>query len=127
MLFWRGHRCCSGGIRAQAGAVPQGYRNRPGRSATNALRSHARRFPVNTNELFLFAGETFNGSLTTFNDLNIYNAATDNSRCVTSPNSPLPRSGHWICATQHAGGTLWLFGGEFSSPKQNTFYNCNDF
>ena len=84
--------------------------------------------PANPNELFLFAGETFNGSLATFfNDVNIYNTATGTWRCITSPNSPLPRSGHWVCATQHSGGTLWLFGGEFSSPKQNTFYHYNDF
>jgi hypothetical protein len=84
--------------------------------------------PANANELFLFAGETFNGSLATFfNDLNVYNTATGVWRSVTSPNSPLPRSGHWVCATQHGGGSLWLFGGEFSSPKQNTFYHYNDF
>jgi hypothetical protein len=84
--------------------------------------------PANLNELFLFAGETFNGSLATFfNDLNVYNTATGTWRAITSPNSPLPRSGHWVCPTQHSGGTLWLFGGEFSSPKQNTFYHYNDF
>ncbi|KAI5842689.1 hypothetical protein BZA05DRAFT_411960 [Tricharina praecox] len=84
--------------------------------------------PASASELFLFGGETFNGSLAAFfNDLNIYNTATGSWRCITSPNSPLPRSGHWVCATQHAGGTLWLFGGEFSSPKQNTFYHYNDF
>jgi len=83
---------------------------------------------TSASELFLFAGETFNGSLATFfNDVNIYNTATGTWRSVTSPNSPLPRSGHWVCATPHAGGTLWLFGGEFSSPKQNTFYHYNDF
>ncbi|KAF8250699.1 galactose oxidase [Wilcoxina mikolae CBS 423.85] len=84
--------------------------------------------PANSNELFLFAGETFNGSLATFfNDLNIFNTLTHTWRSVTSPNSPLPRSGHCICASPHSGGTLWLFGGEFSSPKQNTFYHYNDF
>jgi hypothetical protein len=84
--------------------------------------------PASPNELFLFGGETFNGSLATFfNDLNIYNTTTGAWRTVTSPNSPLPRSGHWICPTPHSGGMIWLFGGEFSSPKQNTFYHYNDF
>ena len=81
-------------------------------------------------ELFLFGGETFDGSRAAFfNDLHVYNTHTGAWRCVTSPNSPLPRSGHWVCSTAHGGGsgTLWLFGGEFSSPKQNTFYHYNDF
>lgn len=81
-----------------------------------------------SDDLFLFGGETFNGSVAHFfNDLCIYNTANNIWRVVTSPNSPLPRSGHWVTPTQHAGGTLWLFGGEFSSPKQNTFYHYNDF
>jgi len=84
--------------------------------------------PASSNELFLFAGETFNGSLASFfNDLNIFNTAMGTWRGITSPNSPLPRSGHWVCGSPHSGGTLWLFGGEFSSPKQNTFYHYNDF
>ncbi|KAI5778537.1 hypothetical protein EDC01DRAFT_673549 [Geopyxis carbonaria] len=79
-------------------------------------------------ELVLFGGETFNGSVATFyNDLHVYNTATGVWRSVTSPNAPLPRSGHGVAATTHGGGTLWVFGGEFSSPKQNTFYHYNDF
>ncbi|KAL8718392.1 MAG: hypothetical protein Q9225_004467 [Loekoesia sp. 1 TL-2023] len=46
-------------------------------------------------------------------------------RKVTSPNSPLPRSGHaW---TRSIANDVYLFGGEFSSPKQGTFYHYNDF
>lgn len=45
---------------------------------------------------------------------------------MTSPNSPLPRSGHAWTRGGNAGG-VWLFGGEFSSPKQGTFYHYNDF
>ena len=47
-------------------------------------------------------------------------------RRITSPNSPLPRSGHAWTRGGNAGG-IWLFGGEFSSPKQGTFYHYNDF
>lgn len=83
--------------------------------------------PANENQLLLFGGEYFNGALATFfNDLMVYYVDRDEWRCVTSPNAPLPRSGHAWCR----GGNqkdVWLFGGEFSSPKQGTFYHYNDF
>ncbi|KAL8685342.1 MAG: hypothetical protein Q9218_007824, partial [Villophora microphyllina] len=82
--------------------------------------------PSNARELLLFGGEYFNGALATFyNDLFIYLIDKDEWRKVTSPNSPLPRSGHaW---THSIAGDVYLFGGEFSSPKQGTFYHYNDF
>ncbi|KAL3418988.1 kelch repeats protein [Phlyctema vagabunda] len=80
-----------------------------------------------SNELFLFGGEYFNGALATFfNDLYVYLIDRDEWRTITSPNSPLPRSGHAWCRGGNAGG-LYMFGGEFSSPKQGTFYHYNDF
>ncbi|KAF1988286.1 galactose oxidase [Aulographum hederae CBS 113979] len=83
--------------------------------------------PANDNELFLFGGEYYNGSTANFyNDLFIYNTHRDEWRQVTSPNSPLPRSGHAWTRGGNAGG-VYLFGGEFSSPKQGTFYHYNDF
>jgi N-acetylneuraminic acid mutarotase len=83
--------------------------------------------PSNDNELFLFGGEYFNGALAHFfNDLYIYNITRDEWKKVTSPNTPLPRSGHAWCRGGNAGG-IYLFGGEFSSPKQGTFYHYNDF
>lgn len=83
--------------------------------------------PSNDNELFVFGGEFFNGSLAQFyNDLFIYNINRDDWKRVTSPNSPLPRSGHAWSRGGNAGG-VYLFGGEFSSPKQGTFYHYNDF
>ncbi|KAL8833834.1 MAG: hypothetical protein Q9170_004056 [Blastenia crenularia] len=82
--------------------------------------------PSNSKELLLFGGEYFNGALATFfNDLFIYLTDKNEWRRVTSPNSPLPRSGHaW---TRSNSGDIYLFGGEFSSPKQGTFYHYNDF
>ncbi|KAL9571147.1 hypothetical protein ACKAV7_004485 [Fusarium commune] len=83
--------------------------------------------PHDSNTLLLFGGEYFNGSLAQFfNDLNIYNINRDEWRCVTSPNAPLPRSGH---AWTRAGNPnhVYLFGGEFSSPKQGTFHHYSDF
>ncbi|KAF2717380.1 galactose oxidase [Polychaeton citri CBS 116435] len=81
----------------------------------------------NSNELLLFGGEYWNGALAYFyNDLFVYKTNSDSWRKVTSPNSPLPRSGHAMCQGGNAGG-IYLFGGEFSSPKQGTFYHYNDF
>lgn len=103
--------------------------------------------PTNTKELFLFGGENYNGGIATFfNDLFVYHIEKDEWRRVTSPNSPLPRSGHAWCRGGNSGG-IFLFGGmqcrfshilnfmlkeknlsgEFSSPKQGTFYHYNDF
>ncbi|KAF8470745.1 hypothetical protein BDZ91DRAFT_761143 [Kalaharituber pfeilii] len=90
--------------------------------------------PGNTAELILFGGEMFNGALATFyNNLFVYNLNRNEWKQVTSPNSPLPRSGHWMCASGGKSGVgtgkgaIWLFGGEFSSPKQGTFYHYGDF
>lgn len=83
--------------------------------------------PANENELFLFGGEYFNGATAKFfNDLMIYNVKQDAWKKVTSPNSPLPRSGHAWCRAANT-KEIYLFGGEFSSPKQGTFYHYNDF
>ena len=83
--------------------------------------------PSNADELFLFGGEYFNGAVASFyNDLFVYKINQDSWRKVTSPNSPLPRSGHAMSAGGNAGG-VYVFGGEFSSPKQGTFYHYNDF
>jgi hypothetical protein len=83
--------------------------------------------PANENEIFLFGGEYFNGATARFfNDLMIYNIKQDTWKQVTSPNSPLPRSGHAWCRAANT-KDIYLFGGEFSSPKQGTFYHYNDF
>ncbi|KAH8704845.1 putative kelch repeats protein [Talaromyces proteolyticus] len=83
--------------------------------------------PSNKNELLVFGGENFDGTLATFyNNLYVYLIDRGEWREVTSPNSPLPRSGHAWCRGGNTGG-VYLFGGEFSSPKQGTFYHYNDF
>lgn len=83
--------------------------------------------PANENELFLFGGEYFNGATAKFfNDLLVYNIKQDTWKTITSPNSPLPRSGHAWCSAANT-KEIYLFGGEFSSPKQGTFYHYNDF
>jgi N-acetylneuraminic acid mutarotase len=83
--------------------------------------------PANENEIFMYGGEYFNGATAHFyNDLFIYNIKRDTWNKVTSPNSPLPRSGHAWCRAANT-KEIYLFGGEFSSPKQGTFYHYNDF
>ncbi|KAL5343624.1 hypothetical protein BJX70DRAFT_353024 [Aspergillus crustosus] len=83
--------------------------------------------PSNRNELLIYGGEYFDGTLATFfNNLFVYLIDRGEWREVTSPNSPLPRSGHAWCRGGNTGG-VYLFGGEFSSPKQGTFYHYNDF
>ncbi|KAK9459858.1 uncharacterized protein V1516DRAFT_665371 [Lipomyces oligophaga] len=78
-------------------------------------------------ELFLFGGEAINSSGMSefYNDLFIYNVDSSQWRQITCPNSPLPRSGHAM-AVHPSSGLILLFGGEFSSPKQNTFYHYGD-
>jgi N-acetylneuraminic acid mutarotase len=83
--------------------------------------------PANENELFFYGGEHFNGATAKFfNDLFVYNSKKDSWNKITSPNSPLPRSGHAWCRAANT-KDVYLFGGEFSSPKQGTFYHYNDF
>lgn len=83
--------------------------------------------PCDMNNLLLFGGEYFNGSVAQFfNDLHIYNIKKDEWRKVTSPNAPLPRSGHAWCRAGNP-NHAYLFGGEFSSPKQGTFHHYSDF
>ncbi|KAK9450778.1 uncharacterized protein V1518DRAFT_411683 [Limtongia smithiae] len=78
-------------------------------------------------ELILFGGESVNaaGLSEFYNDLYVYSVDTNIWRQVTSPNAPLPRSGHAMCMHPST-GLILLFGGEFSSPKQNTFYHYGD-
>lgn len=79
------------------------------------------------NELLLFGGENTNQttSLTHFfNDLVTYSPDNDQWRKISSQNAPMPRSSAAMAA--HPSGIALLHGGEFSSPKQNTFYHYSD-
>lgn len=67
--------------------------------------------PSNRNELLLFGGEYFDGTHATFfNNLFVHLMDRGEWREVTSPNSPLPRSGHAWCRGGNTGG-VYLFGG----------------
>ncbi|KAL9635560.1 MAG: hypothetical protein Q9164_003377 [Protoblastenia rupestris] len=70
--------------------------------------------PSSTKELLVFGGEYYDGALASFfNDLFVYHVEKDEWKKVTSPNSPLPRSGHAWCRGGNAGG-VYLFGGTFN-------------
>lgn len=76
-------------------------------------------------ELIMFGGETTHDSKARFyNDLFTYSIENNTWRKITSKNAPLPRSSHAMCA--HPSGIVLMFGGEFSSPKQATFYHYGD-
>ncbi|KAE9399333.1 galactose oxidase [Gymnopus androsaceus JB14] len=56
-----------------------------------------------------------------------YSPEKDEWRKFVSPTCPGPRSAHAVVATASGGGKLFLFGGEFSSQNQTTFYHYRDF
>jgi Galactose oxidase, central domain len=77
--------------------------------------------PANRNELMIFGGEYFDGTVATFyNHLFVYLIDRGEWREVTSPNSPLPRSGHAWCRGGNAGG-IYLFGGKCSRDGSSRF------
>jgi len=78
-------------------------------------------------ELIFFGGEFYNGQTTKmFNDLLIYNIKRSEWTKVVSPAGPPPRSAHQACVVSQAGGQLWVFGGEFTSPTESQFYHYKD-
>ncbi|SCU80166.1 LAFA_0B07866g1_1 [Lachancea sp. 'fantastica'] len=78
-------------------------------------------------ELILFGGEHTNSSTSTtsfYNELFTYSLDSAQWRKFGSKNSPMPRSS--AAAAAHPSGVALFHGGEFSSPKQNTFYHYSD-
>lgn len=78
-------------------------------------------------ELIIFGGEHTNQATSVthfYNDLNIYTPDNDQWKRITSQNAPMPRSS--AAMASHPSGVALLHGGEFSSPKQNTFYHYSD-
>jgi len=78
-------------------------------------------------EIVLFGGEFYNGQTTImYNDLLIYNIKRSEWTQIKSPAGPPPRSSHQACIVSQAGGQLWIFGGEFTSPTESQFYHYRD-
>ncbi|KIK70141.1 hypothetical protein GYMLUDRAFT_34611 [Collybiopsis luxurians FD-317 M1] len=81
------------------------------------------------NYLWFIGGEYFNeeGKAYFYNDVFRYSPEKDEWKKFVSPTCPGPRSAHAVAATTAGGGKLFLFGGEFSSQNQTTFYHYRDF
>eukprot|EP00092_Neocalanus_flemingeri_P094603 GFUD01120303.1.p1 GENE.GFUD01120303.1~~GFUD01120303.1.p1 ORF type:complete len:540 (+),score=191.37 GFUD01120303.1:92-1711(+) len=78
-------------------------------------------------EIVFFGGEFYNGQKTTmFNDLLVFNLKRSEWTQIKSPAGPPPRSSHQACIVSQAGGQLWVFGGEFTSPSESQFYHYKD-
>ena len=82
------------------------------------------------NELLLMGGECFNGrDVETFYDLYTYNVAKREWRQINAVNPPPPRTSHQAVAipqgSQPGSGTMYVFGGDFTSPAQ-LFRHYND-
>lgn len=76
-----------------------------------------RRRPMNSG--YDAGGEHFDGqNVDTFGDLYAYNIAKKEFKQIQSLNSPPPRNSHQAVAVPRQGGEMWVFGGEFTSPKQ---------
>ncbi|KAE8212562.1 hypothetical protein CF327_g3824 [Tilletia walkeri] len=81
----------------------------------------------NGNDLWLIGGEYFDGDRANFYaDVYRYSPDKNEWRSYSSPNQPGPRSAHQVVATPQAGGLLWLFGGEFASPRMTSFHHYRD-
>jgi hypothetical protein len=79
------------------------------------------------NELLVFGGEHFDGKKCRFySDLFRYSIKRNEWRLVSAKRSPPPRSSHQAVAVSSGGGSVFLFGGEFSSPNQTQFYHYRD-
>eukprot|EP00039_Didymoeca_costata_P006133 m.87690 g.87690 ORF g.87690 m.87690 type:complete len:506 (+) comp13126_c0_seq2:54-1571(+) len=79
-------------------------------------------------ELLLFGGERNDGRKTiTYNELYSFSISKNHWRRITVPNPPHPRSGHQAVVTPGSEGSMFIFGGEFTSPSGNEFYHFKDF
>ncbi|CAB3221128.1 unnamed protein product [Arctia plantaginis] len=82
--------------------------------------------PTN-NELIIFGGEYHDGQKTeVYNELLFYNPANNQWKLLKAPGAPPPRSAHQAVATPANKGELWVFGGEFTSPKETQFHHYKD-
>jgi hypothetical protein len=82
--------------------------------------------PLNPSELIFFGGEYFNGkTVAMYNDLFFYNVDKLEFRKICNTIGPNPRSSHQVAITP--AGLLFLWGGEFISPNESSFFHYKDF
>ncbi|GAA5977570.1 hypothetical protein JCM11641_006867 [Rhodosporidiobolus odoratus] len=81
-----------------------------------------------TERMWLFGGEYYDGQrVDMYADLYRYDPSKNEWRRFTSPTQPGPRCAHQVVGTVAGGGKLWIHGGEYSAPNQNSFYHYRDF
>ena len=79
-------------------------------------------------ELLLYGGERFDGKKNIFySELFRYNLKKNEWKKVSSPTAPPPRSSHQAVGVPSGGGSLFIYGGEFSSANQSQFHHYRDF
>ena len=79
-------------------------------------------------ELLLFGGERYDGQKNIlYADLFRYSIKRNEWKHVHCPNSPPPRAAHQAVAVPSSGGSLFVFGGEFTSSNQTQFHHYRDF
>ncbi|GAA6002195.1 Kel3p [Rhodotorula paludigena] len=80
-----------------------------------------------SDHLYLFGGEFYDGQrVEMYADLYRYDPTKNEWRRFTSPTQPSPRAAHAAAVTVAGGGRLWIHGGEYSAPNQNSFYHYHD-
>ncbi|GAA6048289.1 hypothetical protein JCM3770_006522 [Rhodotorula araucariae] len=80
-----------------------------------------------SDHLYLFGGEYYDGQrVSMYADLYRFDPAKNEWRRFTSPTQPSPRAAHAAAVTVAGGGRLWIHGGEYSAPNQNSFYHYYD-
>ncbi len=82
--------------------------------------------PLNSTELLFFGGETYDGNkFFMYNDFYRYKTDKNKWTRITSANAPGPRSSHQCVASPN--GKLYLFGGEYVSSNETSFFHYKDF
>ena len=78
------------------------------------------------NELIMYGGEHYDGqTVSVYNDFFKYHLEKKEWKKVSSPNNPGPRTSHQVVVFPN--GVLYLFGGEFVSPNESSFFHYKDF
>lgn len=95
----------------------------PSPRANSSLTAHPHK-----DELLLYGGEIYDGKKNTFySELFRYSVKKNEWKQILAPNTPPPRSSHQAAAVPSSGGSLFVFGGEFSSSNQSQFHHYRDF
>eukprot|EP00040_Diaphanoeca_grandis_P005980 m.35407 g.35407 ORF g.35407 m.35407 type:complete len:484 (+) comp17133_c0_seq1:91-1542(+) len=76
--------------------------------------------------ILLFGGECEGQRTKVYNELFSYNPGKKQWKQIFLPNQPRPRSAHQAVTTNGSDASLFVFGGEFTSPTGSQFYHFNE-